>query len=320
MSTRHNKILITGAGGFVGQHAISCLSNDDSTEIVATVEHGQHRNLGVRVVQMDITNAVEVRQVISEECPTHILHLAAVSTKDYADEDPRKAWDVNVTGTQNIALVLVEHLPSCRLIFCSSSEVYGESFRSPRALDETALLKPTTVYGSTKAAADLMIGQMAYNGLHAICVRPFNHFGPGQRPFFVVAAFAQQIARIERGLQKPVLHTGSLDVRRDFLDVRDVVSAYSAIISNFDKLPNGSIFNIASGRAISIQSVLEKLLSLSSVTIDIAIDRSRLRSNEIPVMEGTATKLRKCLGWRPQYQIDSTLAATLEYFRSHSID
>lgn len=311
------KVLVTGAGGFVGRHVLSFLSKNPSIEVVASVESGQGEGVGLRIARMNITDADEVRRTLKEERPSHVLHLAAVSAKYHADQDPRKAWQINVEGTQNIALSLVESLPDCRLVFCSSSEVYGNSFLCGRSLDETALLQPTSVYAATKAAADLMVGQMACNGLRAVRIRPFNHFGPGQRPDFVVPAFAKQIADIEHGLSEPVIRVGNLHVNRDFLDVRDVAAAYSAVIEDFDRLPNGSILNIASGQAVSIESILNKLLSFSTKTVSVSVDPERFRSNDVPLVAGDATKFRDFFGWHPRYTLDETLMATLNYFRHH---
>lgn len=310
------KVLITGGDGFVGQHVLSRLANDNLIEVVASVQEPDKVLRAARTIQLDVTVESEVRRVIKTERPTHILHLAAVSSKGDADRNPRRTWNINVAGTQNIALALMEEqLPDCRFIFCGSSEVYGDSFRSEEALDETALLKPVTVYGATKAAADLMIGQMSLSGLRAIRVRPFNHIGPGQRPDFAVPAFSQQVARIERGQQKPIIRVGNLSVRRDFLDVRDVVSVYVSLINEFDNLPNGCVLNIASGQSISLQSILSRLLSFSMSKIEVEVDPQLLRQYEIPVMRGNAVKLQQVLGWKPQYDLDTTLLAALDYFR-----
>ena len=115
---------------------------------------------------------------------------------------------------------MADECPGCRIVFSSSSEVYGASFKAGVPLDELAALQPANPYASSKAAADLMLGQMALQGLKVARLRPFNHTGPGQTEHFAIPSFAAQIARIERGLQEPVMRVGSLDSMRDFLDVR----------------------------------------------------------------------------------------------------
>src|SRR6185437_13750265 len=106
---------------------------------------------------------------------------------------------------------------------------------------ERVSLAPINAYGATKAAADLALGSMAEHGLRCVRLRPFNHTGPGQSEQFVVAAFARQIARIAAGLQPPLLEVGNIDTRRDFLDVRDVCSAYAACIERAATLAPGTI-------------------------------------------------------------------------------
>lgn len=120
--------------------------------------------------------------------------------------------------------------PDAALILASSGEVYGLSFQTGDSLNEAAASSPANPYAASKAAADIAIGEMALRGLRTVRLRTFAHSGAGQTSAFVVAAFARQIARIEAGLQEPIVHTGALDRWRDFLDVRDVCAAYVAAL------------------------------------------------------------------------------------------
>src|SRR5262249_50548134 len=158
--------------------------------------------------------------------PTHIVHLAGVPSISGVRANPAQAWQVNVMGTLDLARALLAHAPDCALIFAGSSESYGASAISGEPLTELHPLQPMNEYAATKSAADLALGALAMSGLKAIRFRPFNHTGPGQTLDFVVPAFAHQIARIEKGLQSPTIQVGNLDVKRDFLDVRDIVDAY----------------------------------------------------------------------------------------------
>jgi GDP-4-dehydro-6-deoxy-D-mannose reductase len=269
----------------------------------------------VRRIALDITDADQVRCALSAEKPTHVFHLAAIAAVQTARLDVRQTWDVNFGGALNMALGVSEAAPDCRLLYCGSGQVYGGGFRSGRALDESAALDPTDAYGASKAAADLMIGQMVKQGLKAIRLRPFNHTGPGQAEDFVVPAFAAQIARIERGEQQPMLRVGNLLGRRDLLDVRDVVDAYVRALLRFDTLPPGIALNVASGEAISIGEILETLLSLSPKQIEIQQDPDRVRSGDFSVVLGDASLARRLLDWTPQIKIADTLAAVLQHYR-----
>ncbi len=311
------RILITGANGFVGRHLIAALAAlPDAPQIVAgTYGEEASRLLDARAVSLDVTDAERTLAVIQAEQPTHVMHLAGISVISQANRDLRKTWEVNTQGTLNVALAIKAGAPACRLIFCSSAQVYGGSFRSGTPLAEDAPLDPENLYAATKAAADILIGQMAKAGLRAIRLRPFNHTGPGQPPQLAVASFASQIAAIERGEQKPVMKVGNLSMRREFLDVRDVVDAYVRTIQRFDSLPNGSVFNIASGEAIAVDAILKILLAMSAKEIEVTPDPELLRPNDTPVMIGNAEAARRALQWTPRQRVVDTLKSVLDYYR-----
>jgi GDP-4-dehydro-6-deoxy-D-mannose reductase len=317
------RVLVTGGNGFVGRHLVKALAAlGPQYDVIAGQDHARESAGGAtRSVALDVTNVEQVRTVIAVEQPSHLVHLAAITAVPQAQRNLRRAWDVNFGGTLNIATALAETAPQCRLIFCSSSEVYGGSFRSGLPLDETALLDPLGVYGATKAAADLMVGQMARHGLRAIRVRPFSHTGPGQSESFVAAAFAAQIARIERGEQAPKMMVGNLKNRRDFLDVRDVVDFYLRAILRFDEIPNGSAINVASGQSQAIEDVLKILLSMSDKAIEVAVDPERLRNAETSTesVVGDAALARRLLGWQPRFDIRQTLQTVMDDFRTRRV-
>jgi GDP-4-dehydro-6-deoxy-D-mannose reductase len=316
-STSPMRVLITGANGFVGRHLIVALAAlPDTLEIVAgTYGEKASRLLNARTVSLDVTDAERTLAVIQAEQPTHVMHLAGISVISQANRDVRRTWDVNTQGTLNVILAIKGGAPTCRLIFCSSAQVYGGSFRSGKPLAEDAPLDPENIYASSKAAADILVGQMAKDGLRAIRLRPFNHTGPGQLPELAVASFASQIAAIERGDQEPVMKVGNLSMRREFLDVRDVVDAYMRSIQRFDSLSNGAVFNIASGDAISVDAILKMLLTMSSKEIKVTPDPTRMRPNDTPIMVGNAEAARRALEWAPRRRVADTLKSVLDYYR-----
>ncbi|MBI3436789.1 MAG: GDP-mannose 4,6-dehydratase [Proteobacteria bacterium] len=313
------RIIITGGSGFVGRHLVRALAHELPSGATLLIADRSAVNLDAticRSVPVDMSSETDVDALIRAERPTHVAHLAAVAAVMQAGREPRDAWNVNFGGSLNLALSVMRHRPECQILFASSAEVYGASFAGGSALDETAAIDPVNAYAATKAAADIMFGQMARQGLKVVRARPFNHTGPGQSEQFVVPAFAAQIARIERGEQEPVIRVGELTSRRDFLDVRDVVDAYVRIFDGFDRLASGTAINIAAGKAISANDILLGLLALASVRIDIARDPGRMRPHDLPIVLGDAARAHALLGWTPRWRWPDTLASVLDYWRA----
>ena len=265
--------------------------------------------------ELDVTDAGATAAFIENLQPDACIHLAGVAAVEAAKQAPEQAWAVNFQGALNMGTAIVTQAPQCRMIFISSAECYGASFKAGAALDEAAPLAPLNLYAATKAAAEMALGAMTSDGLRLLRLRPFNHTGPGQSEAFVVPAFAGQIARIEAGLITPQIAVGALSPERDFLDVRDVCAAYVLALRKFDYLPNNSVFNIASGLGVRIGDVLETLLEQARCPIDVVTDPARLRGVEIACAVGDARLARQALGWAPQYELGATLRGVLEAAR-----
>ncbi len=296
-------ILITGAAGFVGQHLTASLAAAFPDARLLTPD-------------FDLRDAARVEGLVRETAPDSCIHLAAISTNAMARSDDERAWQVNLHGTRNLAFALLRHAPSCQLVFASSADAYGASFRSGEKLNESAPLAPLNTYAATKACADLALGVLAAEeGLKVVRVRPFNHTGPGQTSGLVVAAFARQVARIEAGLQPPLIAVGNLEPRRDFLDVRDVCTAYAACVARRDRLEPGVIFNLASGEARRIGDVLNDLQELAGVRAEIRVEAVRTRAGEVLVSQGDAARARDELGWTPITPWRQTLRDVLDDWR-----
>jgi GDP-4-dehydro-6-deoxy-D-mannose reductase len=304
-------ILVTGAGGFVGQHLIPALhAAFPDTRIVGTGLSADSAHA------LDITDADAVRNLFTALQPRFCIHLAGIAAISAARADPSQTWQVNFFGALNVGRAILDAAPNCGLLFVSSSEVYGASFKSGLALDETAPLAPMNIYAASKAAAEMGLCALAADGLRVIRLRPFNHTGPGQREDFVVPAFAGQIARIEAGLAPPEMLVGNLDSERDFLDIRDVCAAYIACLQKFDALANNQAINIATGTARRIGAVLDILLQQSDREIAVRQDPRRMRASEIVRAAGNAKLALELLGWQPRFGLDETLRWILQDLRA----
>jgi GDP-4-dehydro-6-deoxy-D-mannose reductase len=299
-----SRILVTGASGFVGQYLVAALRARWPQAVLFTGA-------------FDVADPDAVEAAVRAAAPEGCVHLAAIASIPEARRDPGRSFAVNLGGSLNLAQAILHHAPECRLVFVGSAECYGASFLSGTALDETAALAPLNVYAASKAAADLALGALsAEAGLRVLRFRPFNHTGPGQAADFVIPAFASQVARIEAGGQEAVIAVGDLTAHRDFLDVRDVVGAYVLGLENFDAMPRGTVFNLASGISRRIGDMMEALTAASGKAISVRTDPARLRPADIPFARGDAGAARSALGWTPQIPFQTTLQAVLEFERA----
>jgi GDP-4-dehydro-6-deoxy-D-mannose reductase len=139
----------------------------------------------------------------------------------------------------------------------------------------------------------------------AVVVRSFNTIGPGQAAEFALPTFARQLAAILRGRQEPVLRVGNLAARRDFVAVDDVAAAYELLLA---RGAAGEVYNLGSGRALSIEEALHRLIVVSGVKARIEIDPERFRPADAPLLRADAGRLR-ALGWEPRIDVEEALRA-----------
>lgn len=288
------RVLITGADGFVGTHLRSAL--DD-------------RNIEALALSADVRDAAAMAREVAQAGIDAVAHLAGISSVADAWGREREVWEVNALGTLNVVLAVAEHAPEARLLVVSSSEVYGRIGEEEGPVDEDRAVAPTSPYGRSKAAAELAC---ARDDVDVVVVRAFPHTGPGQSETFAIPSFAGQIARIEAGLAPPTIKVGNLEARRDYGDVRCVADAYLRLL---ERRGGPRLFNVATGTAHSMRDVLDRMLALSPVEIAVELDPSRLRAADIPLLVGSPRRLTETTGWRPTRSLDETLADVLDAAR-----
>jgi GDP-4-dehydro-6-deoxy-D-mannose reductase len=203
------------------------------------------------------------------------------------------------------------------VLLIGSGEEYGAVKPEFIPINESVPLAPGNIYAATKSAMD-MFGEIYYKayGLQIIRVRAFNHIGPGQSSQFVVSDFCKQVAMIEAGKTDPVLYVGNLSAKRDFTDVRDVVKAYALLC---EKGETGQVYNIGTGNAVSIQSILDTILDFSSSQISVKIDKNKFRPVDVPIIEPDISKLVQTTNWSPKFDIKDTILSTLGYWRMQEL-
>lgn len=307
------KALITGALGFAGQHLLAELERHTNWDLLG-VSRGPGSVYGrERLLVCDLRDADLLDRVIDHHRPDVIFHLAAQSYVPKAFAAPADTIINNVTSQIHLLEAIRKAGLDPTILIVGSSEVYGQISPDDLPLREDQPFRPVNPYAVSKVTQDVLGLQyfLSY-GMRIIRVRPFNHFGPGQSDRFVLSTFARQIAEAELGKIEPVVLTGNLEARRDFLDVRDVVRAYRMLV---DYGKPGDVYNVASGVAHRIGNLLDRIVSYSSIEIEVRGDPARMRPSDIPVVEGDASKLRDATGWEPLIKIDQSLLDTLDSWR-----
>ncbi|MBR2283869.1 MAG: GDP-mannose 4,6-dehydratase [Ruminococcus sp.] len=306
------KALIIGGGGFVGKYLIKELSGN-GTEVCATCLPGESIG-GCAAYTLDILKKDDITALLDELMPDIVYHLAAQSSVAVSWRKPQLTAEINVVGTINVLEALREaRRQDMRLIMIGSGEEYGFIRREACPLSESEPLHPGNIYAATKACGEMMgeIYARAYKK-DIIMVRAFNHSGPGQSEVFVISDFCRQTAQIELGLKKPEICVGNLSAMRDFTDVRDVVRAYRLL---GDRGVSGRIYNVGRGSAVTIQSILDTILSLASLPIEVKTDPARMRASDIPVIEPDVSRIYADTGWRAEITIEQTIQDTLDFWR-----
>ena len=314
MLASRERILITGAAGFAGSHLVELLadSNIDAWTRSAPPAALETRAQWTRV---DLLDRRAVREAVARTRPTIVYHLAGSPHVAASWQNVVEPLERNVIATHHLLDALRLNQQRCRVLISGSATIYASS---SDAISEDGRIAPVSPYALSKFAQErLALRSLVEDGLEVVATRSFNHTGPRQMPAFVAPSMARQIALIERGTGEPVLRVGNLDARRDFTDVRDVVRAYVALVA---KGTPGTIYNVASGTAYSIEEVLTCLLAKSSRAIRVEQDPGRMRPHDMPLLLGNVARLRATTGWAPTISFDQMLGDLLDYWRQAPVD
>lgn len=308
------KIVLTGASGFVGSHLLKALTKRGH-EIVAIGYHHQAAEQEKNAVRyiLNLLDAEGIHTCLAKEKPDGIIHLAAQSNVSLSWKQINYTNELNINGTVNLLEAVAKICPRVKILNIGSSEEYGLTAKTERVLKETMPCAPQNPYAISKYCAGQLALQLGKKyGINLVHVRPFNHFGPGQKKGFVVSDFASQIAEIEAKKKEPIVKVGNLAAYRDFCFIEDIVEAYIRIME--ERTENG-IYNIASNRARKVEDILRELMKNSKEKIQIMQDTNKIRPLEIPYYIGSSEKLKEKTGWEVQSEFQEGLIKTLEWWR-----
>jgi GDP-4-dehydro-6-deoxy-D-mannose reductase len=319
------RYLVTGITGFVGPHLANLLiegghevwglsraGNGRETDIRDVVPDSRYKE--IQFLFGDLTHRESLVKAMQSAVFDGVFHLAAQSHPPISFAEPRLTFEVNATGTVNLADAILQTRPECRLMFCSTSEVYGIGGTDGAAINEGYPMAPMNPYGVSKAAADLYVRERAASVKAQFYVtRAFSHTGQRRGRIFSISSDAYQIIRVKKGLQEPVIKVGNLSSRRAVCDVRDIVRAYAALM---DKVDPGQAYNVGGDVVYSIGDLLDRMLTISGLKgkVQLQTDPALVRPIDIPVQVCDSQKCRSRTGWKPEIPIETTLTDLLAYW------
>lgn len=297
--------MITGISGFVGSHLARYLS----------VKGWNVSGYDLRPPRVecdfyvgDLSDGPPLKNALGDVAPDVIFHLAGILKSDTYEN----LYKAHILGTISLLDALVEKGLSSKVIVASSSAVYGPG-TGRRLITEGFELRPQTHYALSKAAQEMVAQRYEHvYGLSVICVRTFNLLGPGLSSEMACSSFARQIAIAEHSGRAAVISTGDLSAKRDFVDVRDAVRAYAMIA---EQGKSGEVYNVCSGRAVTVSKCLDILLKQARVPVKAVLDPARVQQNDVPIQIGNANKLKELTGWEPNVSVEQSLIDLLDDWR-----
>jgi GDP-4-dehydro-6-deoxy-D-mannose reductase len=307
---RSRRILVTGATGFIGSWVLMYWRNQYPEDLVFATDINL-KPLDFKAdtyFQADLRDPEAIEQVVAECRPNNVVHLAGLVGKASFKEH----LSANVTATAN----LFEALRKCitgkdlRVVQASSAAIYGKLFPEDLPVKETRLAKPVSLYGLSKLFQQ-HLGTYAWlrYGIHVTTACIFNIIGAGQSDNLVPMTIIKQLVAIKK-LGKPYFKIGDTTTRRDFIDVRDIVYALEALLRSGNP---GEHYNVGSGKDVSIQSIIEELISIANINARIEIDPKRIRQTDVPIVRADIEKIQKDTGWSPKYTIKESLETAWQY-------
>ena len=323
------KFLVTGATGFAGPHMINRILAEGH-EVVAMVRDAEKcysiKNIvgenitKIKFVLGDLENLDSITSVFTNEIFDGVFHLGAFAHPPSSFVTPLLANKTNLLGTAKICDEILEKMPDCVLMQCSTPEVYGICPGDRKITEDTPMI-PNNPYGVSKAAADMYVVERAHtSGLKAFLSRAFSHTGPRRGSNFSISSDAIQIARILKKQQDPIIKIGNMKSQRIVADVRDVVDVYYRLMELYltddPRVSPGEAFHIAGNDLHEMQYYLDVMLQKFGLDdkVKLEIEPKFFRKVDIPIQIPDDSKTRSLLNWEPTIPIEKTLVDLVDYW------
>ena len=291
-------LFITGHSGFVGSHLVEQLSKDYQ---IIGIGKTKLKNKKIRQINL------EINKVTSKTIPKNtstVIHLAALTDVQFCQKNPKKCFEINVRGTENLLEICRKR--NLKFVFLSTSHVFGFPKKTP--IDEIHSRHPSSIYAASKLCGEVLCESFSKSyGLDTSIIRLFSIYGPNSPSHLVTSKIISQI------ILKNGLKLGNLSPRRDFLYIDDAIKAISLVLK---KTKGFESYNVGSGQGTSIRQLVRKLKKISGKNIKIEQEKSALRKNDIPQIVANSNKLKK-LGWMPKTNLEDGLRITYQWFENN---
>lgn len=301
------KILVTGAGGFIGTALVHSLAQKRGVTVLGVGRRSKPSKV-LHYQQLDLLNKEELKALLKKERPDLIFHLAGGRSGGVS-----QLINDNISTTINVfeAIRQIVHYHP-RVMITGSAAEYGQVSGLRRPILENVPAHPAGLYGWVKFL-QIQTG-LYYAGLGAdvIIARLFNILGPGIKEDMAAGKFAREIVRLERSSRSKVLSTSNLEGVRDFLDIRDICEALALLSLKGKK---GEVYNICSGKGIVMRDFLNAMIVPSKRT-GIKIRENKKSKPGVIYAVGSNVKLRRITGWKAKYNLAQSIQDTLAYYRS----
>jgi nucleoside-diphosphate-sugar epimerase len=295
------RVLLTGAGGFSGQHLVRHLVESD-VEV-----HAMGRRATVpNHHYADPFDVESVRLAISRARPTYLVHLAGVASSS----DISTYYAANTVYASVLFQALDLARVDCPVLLVGTSAEYGEVTSAQLPITEETEPRPYSHYGISKLCQTQLGLVVARGGRPVVVARPFNLIGPGMPPYNAVQSFARQVVDIMKGRREPVVEVGNLKASRDLVAVEDAVRTYWGLVRS--PKAYGQIVNVCTGSDTTMEDVLAVLLSEARIPIDVKVAPERVKAIDIDRHYGSVTRLVSILGDHPKARVVPMLKRIVE--------